>query len=120
MLSSPHSRPRRGLIGAEELAALTPGALFVDLSRGGVTDTDALVAALESGQLRGAAVDVFEQEPLPAESPLWKVPNLLVTPHVAGNSLDYQRLIAVQFQANLEALERGETPPRIVDHHLGY
>lgn len=117
---TPLTDETRGLIGEAEFAALNPGALFVDLSRGGVTDTDALVAALESGQLRGAAVDVFEEEPLPSESPLWSVPNLLVTPHVAGNSLDYQRLIAVQFKANLEALERGETPPLLVDRDLGY
>ena len=117
---TPLTDETRGLIGEAEFAALNNGALFVDLSRGGVTNTDALVAALASGQLRGAAVDVFEQEPLPSDSPLWNVPNLLVTPHVAGNSLDYQRLIALQFKANLEALEQGAVPPRIVDHQLGY
>ncbi len=79
-----------------------------------------LVAALGSGQVFGAAVDVFEEEPLPTDSPLWAVPNLLVTPHTAGSSADYKRRISNMFADNLEAFERGDTPPGHVDRTLGY
>ena len=83
-----------GLIGEAELAALAPGAVVVDVSRGGVTDLEALVEALDAGHVGAAAVDVFPTEPLPVGDPLWDVPNLLVTPHTAGSSADYKRRIA--------------------------
>lgn len=110
----------RGLVGTDELAALAPGAVVVDVSRGGVTDLDALTAALDSGHVAAAAVDVFPTEPLPRESPLWSTPNLLVTPHTAGSSSDYKRRIANCFADNLLAFEAGRTPPGLVDRALGY
>lgn len=86
---APLTEETRGLIGPAELAALAPRATMIDVSRGGVSDIDAVVEALDSGQLSGAAIDVFEPEPLPSTSPLWEVPNLLLTPHTAGNSRTY-------------------------------
>lgn len=120
VIITPLTEETRGLVGAEELAALAPGAVVVDVSRGGVMEIDALVEALESRHVFAAAVDVFETEPLPTDSPLWDVPNLLVTPHTAGSSADYTRRISRMFADNLEAFERGDTPPGLVNRSLGY
>ncbi|MEZ5228372.1 MAG: D-2-hydroxyacid dehydrogenase [Acidimicrobiales bacterium] len=117
---APLTDETRGLIGAAELAALAPNAIVVDVSRGGVTDIDAVVAALESGHLAGAAVDVFEPEPLPDNSPLWEVPNLLVTPHTAGNSRNYVSRWAETLADNLVALEEGQPLTNVIDRDRGY
>jgi phosphoglycerate dehydrogenase-like enzyme len=77
------SERSRHYLGAEQFAALTPGALFVNTSRGAVVDTDALLAALRSGRVRGAALDVFDEEPLPRDHPLRSEPNTLLSPHLA-------------------------------------
>jgi D-3-phosphoglycerate dehydrogenase len=76
----------RGMLGAEELALLPEGAVFVNASRGEVVDSEALLAALESGRLGGAGLDVWDPEPVPVGSPLYDLPNVIVTPHYAGYS----------------------------------
>ena len=120
VIVTPLTDDTRGLIGSEELAALAPGAVVIDVSRGGVMEIDALTEALDSRHVFGAAVDVYETEPLPDDSPLWDQEHLLVTPHTAGSSSDYMRRISSMFADNLEAFERGETPPGLVDRALGY
>jgi D-3-phosphoglycerate dehydrogenase len=85
-LHVPLTEGTRHLIGAAELAAMRPGALLVNDSRGGTVDEAALVDALADGRLAGAALDVFEREPLPADSPLRSAPNLLLSSHTAGYS----------------------------------
>ncbi len=90
---------------------LKPGAIFVNVGRGGTVDEDALVAALTSGALRAAAIDVTKIEPLPAESPLWEAPNLILTPHVAGNRPHGS---AALVRLNIEALRRGEPLTNLV------
>ena len=117
---TPLTDETKGLIGADELAALAPKALFVDVSRGGVTNLDALLAALDSGQLSSATVDVFETEPLPAEDPLWEAKGLIVTPHTAAWSVDYaHRLFSLLHQSVLD-VEAGRTPANVVDRARGY
>ena len=74
------------MLGAAELAMLPQGAVLINIGRGAVVDQEAMIAALRSGQLGGAALDVFEHEPLPAESPLWTLPNVLISPHSASTS----------------------------------
>ena len=80
----PSTPETRGLANAEFFAAMKPGAFFANGGRGDLVVADDLVAALESGHLAGAAVDVTDPEPLPATSPLWGAPNMLITPHVSG------------------------------------
>lgn len=87
-LHMPLTPATRGLFGAERFAAMRPGAVFINAARGGIVDEAALAAALHAGHLRGAALDVFGDEPLPAGSPLAGAPNLLLSPHVAGVTAD--------------------------------
>jgi phosphoglycerate dehydrogenase-like enzyme len=82
----PLSPRTRGSLGAPQIQALKEGSVLLVASRGGIVDEDAVAAAVQAGRLRGAAFDVFAQEPLPAHSPLWQVPGILVTPHVAGTT----------------------------------
>lgn len=79
--SAPSTVETRGMISAQALAAVKPGAVFINLGRGPVVDDAALIQALKTRQLRGAALDVFSQEPLPADSPYWDLDNLLISPH---------------------------------------
>jgi phosphoglycerate dehydrogenase-like enzyme len=117
---APMTDETRGLIGPAELAVLAPGSIMVDVSRGGVSDIDAVVASLGSGHLAAAAIDVFEPEPLPESSPLWDVPNLLVTPHTAGNSPGYVARWAAVLADNLDALDSGAPLTNVVDRRRGY
>ena len=105
----------RHLISAAELSIMRRGSILINASRGGVVDEFALVAALEDGHLYGAAVDVFETEPAPSDHPLTRFPNVLVSPHVAGMSVEANRKLAVATAGNLiDALE-GRRPPHLAD-----
>lgn len=116
----PRTPETEGLIGAAELARLANGAYLVNVARGGIVGEDAVVAALASGRLGGAALDVFAREPLPAESPLWEVPGLLISPHVAGLGLRYVERCAEVLAENVGRLERGEPLVRRIDRTRGY
>jgi phosphoglycerate dehydrogenase-like enzyme len=106
------NRSSRHLIGAAELEAMKPGAVLVNVARGGLVDEDALVRALEKGWLRGAMLDVTAEEPLPPESPLWTAPNLLITPHISGNAPESWRRQVDFFCGNLRLYLAG-TPERM-------
>jgi len=116
----PLTEQSKGMIGPVELNAMRRGSLLVDVSRGGVVYLDAVIAALEAGQLAGAALDVFRTEPLPAHHPAWDVEGLLITPHIAGLSRDYLVRLARSYAENLTAFETGLNPPNLVSRHLGY
>lgn len=112
----PSTASTRGLADARFFAAMKPGALFANGGRGDLVVADDLIAALTSGHLAGAALDVTAPEPLPATSPLWDAPNILITPHVSGGFhlpavLDNIVDIAIE---NLRRLEAGETPRNLV------
>lgn len=111
VLACPLTAETRGMIDARRLALLPPGSRIVNVARGGLVDEPALVRALATGRLGGAYLDVFAEEPLPASSPLWDMPQVLVTPHDAGASAGCADRVAAIFLDNLERWLRGEPLP---------
>ena len=109
VLACPLTETTRGLIGSEELKTLSPNAVLVNVARGPVVDTDALVAAVRSNQLRGAALDVTDPEPLPEDHPLWNFENVHVTPHMAGHTPEYYNRAADILARNLDRFEERGT-----------
>ena len=107
-LHCPRSAATRGLVDAAALRRMKPGTLLVNTAGGGIVDEDALVEALVSGHLGGAALDVFATEPLPRDSPLLSAPNLLLTPHLAGAALDVVRHHSDLICSDVERWHRGE------------
>lgn len=108
VVTLPATEATRGLLDAETLAAVKPGAVLVNVGRGAVIDEDALVERLRDGTLAGAALDVFTTEPLPPESPLWELPNVLISPHVSALSERENERVVELFLANLERFLAGE------------
>jgi len=108
VLAAPHTAETERMIGAAELAALPPGAAIVNVGRGSLVDEPALIASLESGHLGAAYLDVFADEPLPLESPLWSMPNVLVSPHSASTSDRENRRITELFCDNLRRWHEGD------------
>jgi phosphoglycerate dehydrogenase-like enzyme len=120
VLAAPHTRESAKLIGAAELARMKPGARLVNVGRGALVDQDALVDALRAGRLAGAALDVMETEPVPADSPLWDMPEVILTPHVSGLGPRYWERATDVFAANLRRWLAGEPLRGVVDKHAGY
>lgn len=109
-----------GLIDAAALARLKPGAYLINVARGKIVDEGALVQALREGRLAGAGLDVTEEEPLRGDSPLWDLPNVILTPHIAGGSdHNVERTVNVLL-ANIDCLRRGEPPLTVVQRGRGY
>lgn len=108
VVSLPLTPTTRGLIGEEEIKAIKPGAFLVHVSRGGIVDENALIQALTDKHLAGAAIDVFQQEPLPATHPFWSTPNTILTPHVSGFSPRYKERAGEMFAENLKRYLHGE------------
>ncbi len=102
VVTVPLTEETKGMIGAPQMAAMKPSAYLVDVSRGGVVDLEALAPVLAENKLAGAALDVFPEEPLPEDHPLWKMPNVIITPHVAGFSPHYDRRANELFVENLK------------------
>lgn len=101
VLTLPSTEQTRGLIGSAAIGRMHSGAVVVDVSGGGVLDEEALVQALQQGKLSGAALDAFATEPLPADSPLWGLPNVLISPHTAGRSERDDERVVDEFIENL-------------------
>jgi glyoxylate/hydroxypyruvate reductase A len=108
----------RGIINARSLALLPRGAFLLNAARGGHVVDSALLEALASGQVAGAALDVFDPEPLPPEHPYWGHPQVVMTPHAA--SITIPESVAPQVVDNLRRLRRGEAPINLVDFAAGY
>jgi D-3-phosphoglycerate dehydrogenase len=109
-LHVPLTDETRGIVSRERLAQMRHGAILANTSRGGLVDEDALVEALVAGRLAGAALDAFEQEPLPLDSPLLSAPNAILTPHVAHYSIASRREVASKAIADVARVLRGEAP----------
>jgi phosphoglycerate dehydrogenase-like enzyme len=110
----------RGLIGAQEIAAMKPGGTLINVSRGGVVEEAPLIAALEKNRLSGLVLDVFATEPLPADSPLWALPNVIVTPHIAGSFSGWERAAAEVFCENLRRYLAGDPLANVAQPAKGY
>jgi phosphoglycerate dehydrogenase-like enzyme len=120
VVSAPHTRDTRRLIGRAELAAMPSHALLVNVSRGPLVDEPALVQALRSGAIGGAALDVFNDEPLPPESPFWTMPNVLITPHTSGLRPDHWDAAIALFADNVRRFMAGQPLANVVDKKAGY
>ena len=121
-MSLPATPETRNILSRERIALMPKGSYIVNVGRGSAIDEDALADALESGHIAGAALDVFQTEPLPSDNRLWKIKNLLITPHVAGNmTLPYTRDRNVEmFLEDLKNFTEGKPLHFLVDKKLGY
>jgi phosphoglycerate dehydrogenase-like enzyme len=120
VIAVPSTPETHHLIGEAELAAMTPRAFLVNIARGDVIDETALIAALQCGAIGGAGLDVFEREPLPSESPLWTLPNVILSPHLAGSSDHYSQRLTDLFLDNLARYRAGQPLRNTVDPQRGY
>lgn len=120
VVAVPLTPETHGMVGAAELRAMKPTAVLINVSRGAVVDETALIEALRDGRIAGAALDVFAEEPLPESSPLWKNPNVIITPHLAGASPQYDELAVELFADNLHRYLAGQPLLNRVDPGRGY
>ena len=120
ILITPLTEQTRGLFGAEQFAAMSSQARFLNVGRGALVVEDALLAALRQGQIAGAALDVFVEEPLPPQSPFWTLPNCVVSPHMSGDYVEHEAAMAGQFIANWERYCAGEVLSNLIDKRLGF
>ena len=108
------------MIGPERLRLLGPGGFLINIARGEVVDEAALADALTRGDIAGAGLDVFEEEPLPEDSTLWKIDSVMITPHVAGRQSGAAQIGADRFLRNLESYLEGRGMDWLVDYDKGY
>ncbi len=120
VLATPLTPETRGVIDAAAFAAMKPTAYLINIARGAVIDEPALVAAMRAGQIAGAALDTFEEEPLPAASPLWTLPNVTITPHTTASSPRMRERQIGLFLENLARLRDGQPLLNVVDKSAGY
>ena len=120
VLITPLTAQTRGLFDAARFAAMAPQARFINVGRGALVDEAALLAALRSGAIAGAALDVFVTEPLPEDSPMWDAPNLIVSPHMSGDTHDYREVVAARFAENLRRFAAGQPLENLIDRKLGF
>jgi phosphoglycerate dehydrogenase-like enzyme len=120
VVTVPYTAANENMIGAAELARMKPTAYLIVTSRGRIVEQNALIDALKSRRIAGAGLDVVVEEPLPPESELWDLDNVILTPHIAGNSPElYERTYNV-FEENMHRYLAGEPLRNVVDKTLGY
>jgi phosphoglycerate dehydrogenase-like enzyme len=120
VLTVPLTPDTRHLIGAQELQRMKREAVLINVARGGVVDEAALIEALQNGVIGGVALDVYAEEPLPAASPLWTLPNVILSPHVSGFTPRYDERAMALFAENLRRYVAGEPLINVVDVGRGY
>jgi phosphoglycerate dehydrogenase-like enzyme len=120
VICAPQTAGTRHLIGAPELSIMRSDALLINVSRGQLVDEAALADALRTNRIGGAALDVFEDEPLARDSPLWSLPNTLITPHTSGFRPDHWDAATDLFSENLRRFEAGQPLLNVVDKSAGY
>jgi D-3-phosphoglycerate dehydrogenase len=119
-IAAPFTKESHHLLDAAAFAAMKPGGYLIAVSRGGIIDESALLDALKSGHLAGAGIDVSETEPWDASNPFWELPNVVVTPHLAGSSTQKERRCAEVLRDNILRLQRGEELINLVDKRAGF
>ena len=120
MVAAPLTPETRGMVGAEQIAAMKSNAVIINVGRGAVIDESALIAALESGKIRGAALDVFTVEPLPPGHPFYRLKNVLMSPHTADHVQDFVHLAVECFLDNMRLFQAKQPLQNIVDKRAGY
>lgn len=120
VLAVPATVETVGLVGAAELASMRRDAFLINVARGSVVVESELIKALQQGVIAGAMLDVFEREPLAQDSPLWDMPNVIATPHTAGNPTNYVERVFSIFGDNIELFMKGQTLKNIADLRRGY
>ncbi|ASO19831.1 phosphoglycerate dehydrogenase-like enzyme [Actinoalloteichus hoggarensis] len=118
--AAPLTPSTRGMIDAAALAAMRPEARFINVGRGALVDEEALVEALRSGELAGAALDVVASEPLDPDSPLWTLPGVIISPHMSGDVVGWRAELLALFLANLRRYRADEALENVVDKTRGY
>jgi phosphoglycerate dehydrogenase-like enzyme len=120
VISVPHTAETDGLIGAAELAAMKSSAVLINVARGRIVDEEALIEALRAGSIRGAGLDVYREEPLPEDSPLWELDNVCLTPHLAGVSPRFWERETELILENTRRYLAGAPLLNVVDKRAGY
>jgi phosphoglycerate dehydrogenase-like enzyme len=120
IVTTPLTNETEGLLNSGMFSSLKPGSYLVDVSRGGIVNLSDLADALKSGQLAGAALDVFPEEPLPQSSPLWQMPGVIISPHISGGSLLYNERAVTLFSENLHRYLAGLALYNLFDPNRGY
>jgi phosphoglycerate dehydrogenase-like enzyme len=120
VVAAPLTPETLGLMGAEQFAQLPKGAVVINVGRAKIIDTDALIDALTRGHLGGASLDVFPQEPLPADHPLWTTPNVILTPHTSGFRHGHWDEVVELYGDNIERWLKGEPLKYRIEPELGY
>ncbi|TNE71970.1 MAG: D-2-hydroxyacid dehydrogenase [Gammaproteobacteria bacterium] len=120
VIAAPLTPQTEGLFDAKAFKAMKNSARLINIGRGPIVKTDDLVAALESGEIAGAGLDVFEEEPLPADHPLWDMENVTMTAHMAGDFIGWKRALTDQFLENFDHWHKGQALFNLVNKELGY
>jgi phosphoglycerate dehydrogenase-like enzyme len=120
VLAAPLTGETRDMMDAVALARMKPSARLVNVGRGALVAEPDLVEALAAGRIAGAALDVFADEPLPASSPLWDMPNVIVSPHMSGDAAGWREELVEVFTSNLSRYREGAPLLNVVDKHRGY
>jgi phosphoglycerate dehydrogenase-like enzyme len=120
ILAAPLTEETRGLVDAAVLSAMKPDAHLINVARGAIVDESALLAAANEKRIGAATLDVFTDEPLPAEHPLWDAPNVTITAHMSGDVVGWRDTLAAQYAANVRRWLAGEPLLNVVDKKLGY
>jgi D-2-hydroxyacid dehydrogenase (NADP+) len=120
VVAAPRTPQTERMLGREQFRAMKREAVLINISRGALVDEAALVEALEAGEIAGAGLDVFEEEPLPESSRLWDMSNVLITPHVSGSNPHYDQRVTALFIENLSCYLRGEPLRNLVNIERGY
>jgi phosphoglycerate dehydrogenase-like enzyme len=120
VVAAPLTAQTRGMFGAAQFERMKPGARFINVGRGPIVDESALTDALRDGRIAGTALDVFSEEPLPEDSPLWEMPQVVVSPHMSGDFVGWLEALGELFVENFRRWERGDELLNVVDKERGY